>query len=303
MNISELKLLEKIFSPTSLRQLGVLGWSKTVDESLFKSKLIRNEIDESKTLGEAYDAAFKILNSRGNRNEYVYKNILIRKILLGKHNLRTATATQEVQTGTSIADLVIYNGTASAYEIKSDRDGLGRLPQQIDDYRRAFSRVTVVADGRHLKKIETLVHPSVGLCELTGRSQISTIREATEDFSEIIPERVLELLRLDDYQYISKKLNYGEFYQLSEFQRKSFYQDLISLPINNLQSLCVESIKINRSLSKKENYLSQLPASLKNVMLFSRFNREQNQRIVKALDTSLTQWSRNVFSDFTEQKV
>ncbi|MEI9986083.1 MAG: sce7726 family protein [Aliidongia sp.] len=49
------------------------------------------------------------------------------KILMGKHSLRTASMLNEFRAGSCKADLVILNGTATVYEIKSERDSLTRL--------------------------------------------------------------------------------------------------------------------------------------------------------------------------------
>lgn len=55
-----------------------------------------------------------------HRNEYVYKNVLLNRIVMGRHSTRTSTAFTEVPIGDSIADFLIINGKATVYEIKTD---------------------------------------------------------------------------------------------------------------------------------------------------------------------------------------
>ena len=55
------------------------------------------------------------------------------------------------------ADIAIINTKLEAYEIKSERDSLGRLKRQINGYNEVFDRISIVAAERHLKRIESLV--------------------------------------------------------------------------------------------------------------------------------------------------
>lgn len=83
------------------------------------------------TVGEAFNEAFALLRQTGLRNEYVYRSALTHNLLLGKHSLRTACMLNEFRIGSCKADLIILNGTGTVYEIKSERDSLSRLQNQI----------------------------------------------------------------------------------------------------------------------------------------------------------------------------
>jgi hypothetical protein len=48
-------------------------------------------------------------------------------------------------------DLTVVNGILHGYEIKSDRDSLDRLPNQVDLYGRVLDRATLVVGERHLE--------------------------------------------------------------------------------------------------------------------------------------------------------
>jgi hypothetical protein len=47
-------------------------------------------------------------------------------------------------------DIAVVNGHLHGYEIKSDRDGLRRLPGQVRVYGSVLDRATLVVGGRHL---------------------------------------------------------------------------------------------------------------------------------------------------------
>jgi hypothetical protein len=85
-----------------------------------------------------FDAAFQLLKRQGCRDEYVYKAALVQKILLGRHSLQTASMLNEFRVGGCKADLAILNGTATVYEVKSERDSLARLQRQIAAYTTVF---------------------------------------------------------------------------------------------------------------------------------------------------------------------
>lgn len=51
--------------------------------------------------------------------------------------------------GTVRIDVAVVNGTLRGFEIKSDRDTLDRLPDQIQAYNAIFDEVTLVVGSRH----------------------------------------------------------------------------------------------------------------------------------------------------------
>lgn len=55
-----------------------------------------------------------------------------------------------VQHGTTRIDYAIINGEMCGYEIKSDRDTLERLPEQVKEFSGVFDKLTLVVGKRHL---------------------------------------------------------------------------------------------------------------------------------------------------------
>lgn len=55
-----------------------------------------------------------------------------------------------VHYGTARIDFALINGTMHGYEIKSDCDTLGRLPEQIEEFNAVFDKLTLVVGRRHL---------------------------------------------------------------------------------------------------------------------------------------------------------
>src|SRR5207302_5381333 len=59
--------------------------------------------------------------------------------------------------GANRADYAALNGVSHGYEIKSDRDTLTRLPQQLDAYSAGFERATLVSAPRHLSDAKKII--------------------------------------------------------------------------------------------------------------------------------------------------
>ncbi len=82
----------------------------------------------------------------------------------------------------SRVDIAVINGCIHGYEIKSAQDSLDRLSGQIDIYRQALQKVTIVAAHRHLPKIIASVPEWCGVIEVVqgarGGIQLQPIRSA-----------------------------------------------------------------------------------------------------------------------------
>ena len=66
----------------------------------------------------------------------------------------------------SRVDVAVINGSIHGYEIKSAKDSLDRLCTQIDVYRAALQKVTIVAASRHLRGVLAFVPNWCGIIEV-----------------------------------------------------------------------------------------------------------------------------------------
>ena len=89
------------------------------------------------------------------------KDILIRSafhqsVLKSAHECADTFVVDELglKNGASRADIAVLNGKLIGYEIKTDRDTLIRLPNQIKAYSEVFDKVYIVTGSRHLSQIE-----------------------------------------------------------------------------------------------------------------------------------------------------
>ena len=62
-----------------------------------------------------------------------------------------------IQHGTARVDIAVVNGALHGYEIKSDRDTLQRLPEQMDAFSSVFNKMTLVVGKKHLYEAINIV--------------------------------------------------------------------------------------------------------------------------------------------------
>lgn len=69
--------------------------------------------------------------------------------------------------GKNRADIAVLNGTFHCYEIKSSKDNITRLPEQLLEYSRCFERISVISAPNHLQKIIPILPSWCGLIVAT----------------------------------------------------------------------------------------------------------------------------------------
>jgi len=202
MNIPSnyLRAFGKIFSPLVMNNLAEKGFSGYLSEICFNSNIIE-QIDNDMSLGEFLDEVYETL-LKNYRFEYVYKNIIAKKILLARHSLDTSHMLTEFRVGSSKADVVILNGEMTVYEIKSEFDSFSRLDQQIKNYLKVFTHVYLITTDSQAMKVEVSLPERVGLMVLTTRNTIKIIRESENNIDKIDLKVLFDSLRKHEYTRI-----------------------------------------------------------------------------------------------------
>jgi hypothetical protein len=196
--------LTRTFSPIVLDGLIESGTSKYLCEIL-KNSGITNQIDIEMTVGDFLDLLYRKM-SRYYQNEYVYKNAIANKILLGAHSLDESYMLTEFRVENCRADVVILNGTSNVYEIKSEYDSLDRIKKQVESYMKMFAMVNVITSSSQIDKVRLELPEEIGLMELTSDCEINTIREPVSIKGKVKPEIIFESLRKSEYLKIIKNV-------------------------------------------------------------------------------------------------
>jgi hypothetical protein len=261
-----------------------------------RSRLFARLADEAGVLGEvkrrarvrdAFDCAFAMLQQSGQRDEYVYKAALAKRILLGRHNLNTACMLTEFRAGASKADVAILNGTTTVYEIKSERDSLTRLEGQLANYRDVFASVVVIAGEKHVAALLRSVPRDVGVMSLTNRHQIRTLREPLDQPERISPIAVLESLRTDEAKAILACLGEAVPQVPNTMLRTELRHCFASLRGEAVHGAMLQVLKRTRDMKPLAEFLAQLPGSLHAAALSIPLRKADHARMVQAVNAPM----------------
>lgn len=87
------------------------------------------------------------------------RNALHSNLLSHYHNDPDTLVIDELNIcqGVSRADIVVINGLIHGYEIKSKKDNLSRLPEQISCYSKVMDKATLVVDESHYDKAKEIL--------------------------------------------------------------------------------------------------------------------------------------------------
>lgn len=283
---NEASALSRLFSAAVLRDFGKHARSPLFSRLLDHTRLALDVPSEA-TVGTAFDKAFKLLSKSRFRDDYVYRAAITEKILLGRHSINTATLLNEVRAGSSKADVVVLNGTATAYEIKSDIDSLARLKSQIANYRHVFARVNVVASKSHLSAVLNSTPEDVGVITLSERFSFQTARVAQNCPERIKPTMILEMLRIDEATAILTHLG-REVPAVPNTQIRSELVDMFAeLDPTAVHEEMVRVLRASRSQANLAKFINSIPVSIRAASLAVKPNPKSRSRIQEAVDTPL----------------
>lgn len=147
--------------------------------------------------------------------------------------------------GETRVDIAVINGHLHGYEIKSERDTLTRLSNQVSLYDRVLDYSTIVTGHRHLQRIMTIVPDHWGVIEASdvdGLISLRAVRRARLNRS-LDPLAVAQLLWRGEAAAILVDL--GQQVQRRE-TRWDLWHRLAALPLRALQSHVRHALKVRR---------------------------------------------------------
>lgn len=173
------------------------------------------------------------------RCEYVFKNEVINRILLPKMAHTETVVMNEFRVNQSIADLVMFNGTSRAFEIKTDYDSDKRLAHQLSDYCKLFELCYLVVSNDSCEKYIHAIPKHVGVITMKyirGKLVHHIIREAIQD-STIDVHTLMCSVRTCEYKNIVKRV-FGKLPNVSEFDMFDTCEQLL---------LCADNSQVNKA--------------------------------------------------------
>jgi hypothetical protein len=283
---SQLAALSRLFSSAVFREMAGKGRSRLFARLAPEAGVLGHS-EHNARVRDAFDCAFAMLQRSGQRDEYVYKAALAKRILLGRHNLNTACMLTEFRAGACKADVTILNGTTTVYEIKSERDSLSRLDRQLANYREVFASVVVIACEKHVPSLLRSLPSDVGIMSLTNRHQIRTLREPLDRPERISPVAVLESLRTDEAKAILSCLGAAVPQVPNTALRTELRRCFATLRAEDVHGAMLQVLKRTRDLKPLAEFLAQLPGSLHAAALSIPLRKADYGRMVQAVNVPM----------------
>jgi len=282
----QLAAISRLFSSSVVHEMARSGRSPLFASLVTQSQLLRS-LSLSQRVCAAFETAFSLLKREGYRHEYMYKAALTHKILLGKHSLQTASMINEFRVGACKADVAILNGTATVYEVKSERDSLARLERQIAAYATVFAKVYVIASESHIPAVANTVPDFVGMLCLNSRFKISTLRDATDRPERTLPSAIFDSIRTEEARMILSSFGVSVPHVPNTKLHAVLRAAFVKLDPAQAHEGMVRVLKHTRNLLPLSALIDQLPSSLHTAALSVPLRKVDHQRLVDAVNTPL----------------
>lgn len=272
MNVAN--MAASLFTPSTLKSL-LSNDTVSPHEKLIEALRIELDLSASCTLSETINKTYSILRREGNRTDYVYRNAIIDKVVIGRHSINTATPIQEFRVGSSLADLVVLNGTSTVYEIKSERDTLRRLARQIENYSKVFERTYVVTSASKLHSLEHDLPEHVGIITLSRDYTLQTVREATTNWELIDTIAISRTMTIPEACAVLKRLNTPVPDVPNMLIRRAIDHAFKRLDARSCSQAFTSTLKSSRRPRVTQADITQVPRPLRSFALSHLRNAEE----------------------------
>lgn len=165
--------------------------------------------------------------------------------------------------GTSIADVVILNGTSTVYEIKTDFDTFTRLPTQIADYQKFSEYVYVVVSDRRIQAAEQQVPKNIGILGLNRRGSFSVARPASSNLAALNHRHLFQLLRTHEAVSLAQEATGETLHVPTGYLREAAYERFQLLPVAHAHTATVAKLKDRGSNAGRLMTYPDFPPSLR----------------------------------------
>lgn len=285
-------ILTRFFTQRTIKAL----ISSDEDSSVFCKVVRRYNMPHSNNTsnGEMISEIYQYI-AGSYRNEYLYKNTLLNKLLINSHRINTTVALTEVPIANSKADFIMINGKAVVYEIKTELDTFDRLENQISDYFKAFDHVCVVtSEAQEPELIEKFSGTPVGLYVLTKRNSIRKLKEPETFRDKLDLNVIFKILNKCEYESITKAL----CGRLPDVKPVKYYRECKRLvceyPVETVYPLFLKELKKRSRIDIID--FSMIPDALHFLVYFSRYDNKDYEKLIAFLNAPYGE-GENVLSD------
>ena len=278
---AQARQLAGIFSRPVFRALGANSLPSSVRTRL------RNAADalsfSGSHLSALFESAFAEIQ-RSYRSEYVYKNLITKKLIFGVHSPLSAALLSEFWVNMSKADSVILNGTSTVYEIKTEFDNLSRLPQQLADYGKVFDHINVVTHERAVTGVLDIAPAHVGVMTLTSRNTLKRIRASSSNVENLDHWALFNCIRKQELENILTR-QFGRVPDTSpDMFRTLAFKEFEKLPKSVASAEFVQELRKRTTSPEMAKFTHALPVSLKTLGLVEQLSPPRRAKVLCSLE-------------------
>lgn len=177
------------------------------------------------------------------QNEYILKNLFLNNWLIKELGESNSELYSEFRIGNAIADLVMFNGTSKAFEIKTELDTDKRLSSQLQEYRKVFNEIFLIVPASKLEEYRSY-NDSVGIISFDNANpnRFNLIRSAVKN-DNIDAKTLMHIFHTREYKEIVTNY-YGRLPDVTSFNQFEVCSDLITrIPKTDLNQLFINKMK------------------------------------------------------------
>lgn len=238
--------------------------------------------DDDWNLVKALEIAYDHLKEH-YRCEYIYKNEIANQLLLKFHSDNSATLLKEVNSDSSIADIVIINGDTVAYEIKTELDSFERLPKQLSSYQSLYDFLYIVTHPGAEKTLINKINNDIGIMLLNNDGVLKTVRYANKNKDFFDPSKAVFTLRQSELVAAYEK-HVSKMPLMGTALIYSFCHDwYVNLEREDARIVFAEALKSRRPLPYQFNLITECHPALKMLFLGREIPKKTCQLLVNKL--------------------
>ncbi|HAQ38159.1 MAG TPA: hypothetical protein DCQ58_06585, partial [Saprospirales bacterium] len=279
-DIESLRSLSQIFTPSNFKKI-----VRRKDYSYTNNRINKHiSLQTPTTKKNLIEFVYQELQTN-YKSEYLYKNALINKLLLGKYSLNTTTIINEFKIGSSIADFVLLNGEVRIFEIKTELDSLDKLSKQVSDYCQFANKVYVVTHSKFIDKLISEYRDSnIGIIEYTQQNTLKEIVEAKDNSTYFDHLTIFKTLRKPEYLDIINQY----FGYLPDVPNTQIFKECVSLAkqieVKEFQKVVFQKLK-ERKLKCPDLLKSEkTPYELKHICYSIDMNKNEYSELFDFLN-------------------
>ena len=283
-----LPVLPRLFSSSNLQ---LLAWARSSDLFPYAQALVnlKRSLPPEATIADLLDESFHILRWH-YPVEYVFKACLLKRLLFGRHSPRTTSCYFELPVGEARADMVLVNGRADVYEVKSRFDSDARLEAQLKEYYRVFTRVTIVTEHEEVARYLDRLPAHVGVATLTRRFSVSTKRAASCWYDGLDHFGLFQMLHQAERHQLAEdlRLSVSRMQPISRY-RQVFTRFALSCSPWKAHERVVAALRTRQRTDDLARLCETLPQSLHVAAFSYRLRKADWTALLEVLATTLAE--------------